>query len=150
MSGLPHSPVKNERKERPGAGKFWDRILAVMSILHQYDWVWMLDLDTIIMTPATPLESFLDPRSDVIVGADCNGPNSGSTIYRNSTWTAMYLTEVYTRTPEETPNYDGWQARSCLPRGPARPGALLGCMSEVGCTECCWVPAAGERRRSPP
>lgn len=105
-------------------GKFWDRIPAVMTILHLYDWVWMLDLDTIIMAPTIPLERFLDPRSDVIVGADCNGPNSGSTIYRNSTCTAMYLSEAYTRTPDETPNYDNWQVGAATPG----PEALLGCV----------------------
>jgi hypothetical protein len=41
--------------------------VGALSRLRQYDWLWMVDLDTIILNHTVPLETFLDPRFDMII-----------------------------------------------------------------------------------
>jgi hypothetical protein len=45
---------------------FLGSLIAVLSVLRHYDWVFKVDMDTFIMTPDIPLDHFLDPRFDVV------------------------------------------------------------------------------------
>ena len=76
----------------------WNRVPAALSLLHRYDWVFHIDLDSIIMDHTVRLEEFLDPRYDLVIGVDGNGINHGVFGLRNSTWSRMLYAEVWTRT----------------------------------------------------
>ncbi len=78
----------------------WSRIPAALSLLDGYDWVFHIDLDTVIMDHQAKLEEFLDPRYDVVIGVDTNGINNGVFCLRNSTWNRMLYAEAWTRTDE--------------------------------------------------
>jgi len=58
-------------------------------------WIWMLDLDTLIMNFNITLESIADKSYDMIISEDCQGLNSGSVLFRNTQWTLEFLESVY-------------------------------------------------------
>ncbi|KAI7846163.1 hypothetical protein COHA_000333 [Chlorella ohadii] len=67
------------------------------------------------MDHSIPLESFLDPCYNVILTRDCNGINCGTMFVRNSTWSFMFVTEVYMHNgdgirdgPGDWPVHWGW------------------------------------------
>jgi hypothetical protein len=78
----------------------WYRIPALLSILAEYDWVFYLDLDTVILDHSIKLEEFLKPGPDVVMGMDRNGMNDGAFFIRNSTWSHLFLAEAWTITDE--------------------------------------------------
>lgn len=41
-----------------------------------------VDLDTIVMEPSIPLETFLDDRFDLIAAKDCTGINAGGDAHQ--------------------------------------------------------------------
>ncbi|KAI7846172.1 hypothetical protein COHA_000342 [Chlorella ohadii] len=69
--------------------------LGALIHLRRFDWVWMVDLDTIIMNHTIPLETFMDAQYNVVLSRDCGGINCGTMLVRNSTWSWMFLAEVY-------------------------------------------------------
>lgn len=84
----------------------WSKIIALLSLFPAYDWIWMVDLDTIIMdmnfnkdsevSPSLDLiEDFLDPRYDALFGVDTNGLNSGSVFFKTSVWNMVMLVHAW-------------------------------------------------------
>lgn len=97
----------------PGRHASWSKLPAAMSLFSQYDWLLVLDLDTIIMDHSIRVEEFLDPSADMIFAAEAGGPDSvkdllncGVFFARNSTWTRMFLAEAWTMT--DLPESNAW------------------------------------------
>ncbi|KAL4445805.1 hypothetical protein ABPG77_009004 [Micractinium sp. CCAP 211/92] len=93
--------------KRPLASVY-SRLLGALSVIRMFDWIWIVDLDTIVMNPDVRLESFLDNRFDFITGIDCNGVNAGSVFLRNTTWSVFLLLELYMHNAEGI-NPEQWQ-----------------------------------------
>ena len=94
-----HKFGRSDEKRNP----HWSKIPAILSVLHLYDYVWWVDLDSVIMDHTIPLESIIDPRYDVIFTNDHNGLNSGSFIVRNTDWSRGFFANVWTRTNNRFP-----------------------------------------------
>jgi hypothetical protein len=89
----------------------WSKIVALLSLFPAYDWIWMLDLDTIIKgmdkggetSPSSSssllsfdlIKDFLDPLYDAIFGVDTNGLNSGSVFFKASAWNMVMLVHAW-------------------------------------------------------
>jgi hypothetical protein len=69
----------------------WFKIPYIKSLLHKYDYVWSLDLDTLILDMDFDVKRLIDDRFDLVVGIDPNGINTGSFIIKNSIWSSLLL-----------------------------------------------------------
>jgi hypothetical protein len=85
--------------DRPPA---WSKVLLVRRLLDQYDWVFWLDADALIMNPDVALESLLDPRYSLILvkqpGPDPFGNlhlNTGSFFARSDEWSKGLMDDLY-------------------------------------------------------
>ncbi|GAB4815416.1 hypothetical protein N2152v2_002462 [Parachlorella kessleri] len=76
-----------------------------------YDWLWLVDADTLAMTPSVPLTDYIDERFDMVLTRDCNGINTGSWLIRNSQWTEAMLAAIYAR-PDAEPKV--WWEQAAL------------------------------------
>ena len=94
-----HKLGRSDEKRNP----HWSKIPAILSVLHLYDYVWWVDLDSVIMDHTIPLESIIDPRYDVIFTNDHNGLNSGSFIVRNTDWSRGFFASVWSRIDNSFP-----------------------------------------------
>ena len=59
--------------------------------MHKYDYVWSLDLDTLILDMDFDVKRLIDDRFDLVVGIYPNGINTGSFIIKNSIWSSLLL-----------------------------------------------------------
>lgn len=57
------------RAMEDGRGAAWSKFPAALSLLHQYDWIWLLDSDTIIMNLGFPVAQYIDDAFDVVVSS---------------------------------------------------------------------------------
>ncbi|GAB4815417.1 hypothetical protein N2152v2_002463 [Parachlorella kessleri] len=89
----------------------WSKIPAALSLLPLYDWLWLVDADTLVMTPAVPLAAFIDDHYDMVLTRDCNNINTGSWLIRNSQWTEAMLATTYAR-PDAEPR--AWWEQAAL------------------------------------
>ena len=117
------TPFELIDKSRPIA---WSKLLAIDRVLSNYDYVFYLDMDTVIMNIDISLESLLSQGcraserehkfsfyayknvrpahasaqahlisdADVILTTDHNGPNTGSFLIRNSSFSHWLMKEV--------------------------------------------------------
>ncbi|USW51846.1 Putative glycosyltransferase 34, nucleotide-diphospho-sugar transferase [Septoria linicola] len=96
-----------------GHGKSWeklnitrDTIQKVLSGEKQYQWVWMLDYDTLIMNSAVKLEEVVEKALafakeegksrqaiQMILTRDCEPINAGSMIFRTTPWMLEMIEE---------------------------------------------------------
>jgi len=54
----------------------WSKIPGALTLLSQkYDWLVLVDMDSVIVDHSVKLEEFLDPRYEAILGLDENGIN---------------------------------------------------------------------------
>jgi hypothetical protein len=63
---------------RPAA---WSKLLAVKHYLKYFDYIFYIDMDTVIMNDQLKLEHFIaaaPSRADFIMTTDWNGPNTGT------------------------------------------------------------------------
>ncbi len=60
------------------------KILYLEMLLVNYDFIWVLDLDTLITNPSIPFTDFTDDEHDIFITKDINGINAGSWIVRNT------------------------------------------------------------------
>lgn len=83
----------------------WSKISALERYLsppYAYDWVWWLDMDTVIMDldqTLEPLVGIFDHRDDaskihMVASIDQGGMNTGSVFFRASEWSRSYLKAV--------------------------------------------------------
>lgn len=94
---------------RPAA---WSKIPALLRHLPDYDWIFWSDVDSLIMNPALPLESFLDPAYDMVASEDPSGLNTGHFLLRRSEWSVRFLTETYGQV--EFVHHPWWEQRAML------------------------------------
>ena len=70
----------------------WYKYSSALQRLSEYDYVWIIDVDTIITNMDQRLEDIVNPSFDMIVGVDPNGySNTGSVIVRSSDWSKLFL-----------------------------------------------------------
>lgn len=86
MYTLDHAP---EGEKRHAA---WYKYSSALQKLSEYDYVWIVDVDTIITNMDQRLENIINPAFDMIVGVDKNGySNTGSVIFRSTDWSKLFL-----------------------------------------------------------
>ena len=76
----------------------WLKFSSLLQLLSSFDFVWTLDVDTVILNMDQRLESIIRSGIDMLVGIDPNGSsNTGSFIARSSDWTKMFLMYLWTQ-----------------------------------------------------
>lgn len=88
----------------------WAKVAHILSVLsYKYDYVWSLDLDTVILDMNTRLEqaSLIDPRFDLVMGVDVNGLNSGSFLIKNTPWSILFLHMLWLQ--DDVPPLGWWE-----------------------------------------
>ena len=76
----------------------WSKILAIQEHLHEYEWIFWSDADSLVMNNETRLESIIDNNYDMIVTKEETGPgnlNTGSFLLKNSQWSQQLLADIY-------------------------------------------------------
>jgi len=74
----------------------WSKVKAVESILKDYDWVWWIDIDALIMEFDIMLESLLDDNYDMIFTSNkYSYLSSGSCFFKNTQLSFDFLTDCY-------------------------------------------------------
>lgn len=81
----------------------WSKLVALEHLFktEDFDYLFYLDMDTVIMNPDVALESFIDVSArqfDVIITEDMNGLNTGAFIMRNTPWTLWFLRTAWEQT----------------------------------------------------
>lgn len=94
------------QRDRP-----WLKIPYMASLLHKYDYIWSLDLDTLILDMSFDLKRLIDSRFDLVVGLDSNGINTGSFFLKNSDWSSLLL---YTWWLEDDVEPLGWWEQAAI------------------------------------
>ena len=76
---------------------------VLLQVLEKYDFVWVLDLDTLITNPEIPFTKFVDNYHDVFMCIDLHGLNAGSWIARRTDITRIFINNVISNfdAPEE-------------------------------------------------
>ncbi len=62
--------------------------------LFTYDFIWVLDLDTLITNPSIPFTDFTDDEHDIFITRDINGINAGSWIIRNTEASRKFVSMI--------------------------------------------------------
>ena len=75
----------------------WFKVLMAQRHLHEVDWLFYVDTDTLIMEHDRPITDFLDDRYDLIFTEDHRGLNAGVWMIKNTPWSDMFLREWYER-----------------------------------------------------
>ncbi|CAM9115278.1 unnamed protein product, partial [Heterosigma akashiwo] len=93
-------------RSRPAA---WSKLKGIAALLPSYDYVWYVDLDTVITNSSIALEWYIHEANaitgtagsvdssttpvvpDVIMTNDWHGPNTGVFFMRNSAWSLRFL-----------------------------------------------------------
>ncbi len=67
------------------------------------DFIWVLDLDTLITNPSIPFTQFTDNEHDIFITEDIHGINAGSWIIRNTEAARLFVRTVINNfdAPEE-------------------------------------------------
>jgi len=60
-----------------------------------FDYIWSLDLDTVITDMRQRIDDAVDSRYDIIISNDPNAINSGSFLLKNSAWTRLFLVTTW-------------------------------------------------------
>jgi hypothetical protein len=80
---------------RPAA---WSKFLAIQKHLPNYDYIAYFDMDAVIMSVSTPLETFIEaagPCSDLVLTEDWNGPNTGAFLVKNTAWSRWFMAHAW-------------------------------------------------------
>jgi hypothetical protein len=73
----------------------WSKLLAMRKYLPYYDYLFYVDVDTIIANVDVKLEDIVDYGYDQILAADRNGLNCGVWLIRNTPWSLWFLDEMW-------------------------------------------------------
>ena len=74
----------------------WSKVKAVEYLLNDYEWVWWIDIDALIMNNSVRLESIIDNQYDIIFTENKYSViSNGSSFFRNSQLTKDFLQESY-------------------------------------------------------
>ena len=77
--------------------RHFGKLACVRELLREFEWVFFLDLDAIVVDFSRRLEDVLPPDridADVTFVGDSNIINSGVMLYRRSNWTDRFLDEA--------------------------------------------------------
>lgn len=79
----------------------WSKILILMSLLSQYDWMMWIDADAIFTNFETKIGDFIISHedSDLIIEKDDQNINAGVFLIKNCPESFEFLAEVYSQTP---------------------------------------------------
>jgi hypothetical protein len=69
----------------------FNKLIHSKRLLSTYDFVWSLDLDTLITNHDKKVEDFIDNKHDFFITKDVNGINAGSFIVRKSEYSLFLL-----------------------------------------------------------
>ena len=75
----------------------WSKLLAMRKYLPKYDFLFYVDVDTIIINFEAKLEDIVDYEYDQILAADKNGLNCGVWMIRNTEWSLWFLDEMWSQ-----------------------------------------------------
>lgn len=67
---------------------------VLKQVLEKYEFVWVLDLDTLITNKEIPFTNFVDYHNDIFICLDIHGINAGSWIVRNTPESVQFINEV--------------------------------------------------------
>ncbi len=70
------------------------KMLYLEMLLVNYDFIWVLDLDTLITNPSIPFTDFTDDEHDIFITRDINGINAGSWIVRNTKASRNFVSKI--------------------------------------------------------
>ncbi len=70
------------------------KMACLYNFLSYYDFIWVLDLDTLITNPAIPFTDFTDDEHDIFICRDINGINAGSWIVRNTKASRDFIAKI--------------------------------------------------------
>jgi hypothetical protein len=91
-----HGYTFTERLESLDSSKtpHWSKLILMLSLIEQYDYVVWMDSDLYIMNPDMTLESFITRLmgdKDIMVGSDWKMSNTGVIFAKNTKWTIDFL-----------------------------------------------------------
>ena len=95
-----HVVTESMDPSRPFA---WTKVRALQKYLPLHDWVWWVDVDTLIINPAERLEDRIDPAYNLIMTRDTNAVNTGSFLIQRSLWSINFLQRWW-----DTPSLNTW------------------------------------------
>lgn len=75
----------------------WAKIKLLLDQLENYDWLFWIDMDAIIMNDNIHLEQLIDDRYSLIITKDHNFLNAGVFLIKNSEWSKQLLSTVWAR-----------------------------------------------------
>ncbi len=97
----------------PSRPPAWSKIRLLLENLGDYDWLYWLDADALVMNPEVALESFCDERYSLVVAQleekDLFGDlhlNTGSFFVRNDEWGRRILEAVDGTAQEDSPCWE--------------------------------------------
>jgi hypothetical protein len=74
----------------------WSKVKAIEYALQDYDWVWWIDIDALIMEFDVKLESIIDENYDIIFTANkYSYLSNGSSFFKNSQVSRQFLKDCY-------------------------------------------------------
>jgi mannan polymerase II complex MNN10 subunit len=82
----------------PSKGAPWGKIKYAIDNISKYDWVWTMDIDTMIMNHSIKIEDIVNDEYCVMLSS-LNGSiehiNTGSMFYKNDEKTIKFLNDIY-------------------------------------------------------
>jgi len=79
---------------RPAA---WSKLLATKAFMNEFDYIFYIDTDAVIMNQNIPLQKYvaLASDADIILTADAHGLNTGLMLMKSTDWTKKFLTLAF-------------------------------------------------------
>lgn len=91
----------------------WMKVPFLVSMMQsEYEYIWSLDLDTMILDMDVRLEDMVDPNYNILIGVDPNAVNSGSFIMKKSDWSILFLYAVWLKV--NAPKADVWWENAAI------------------------------------
>ena len=91
----------------------WSKVLAILSHLPRYDWLFWSDTDALFANDEIKLESFADEDFDLILPTDFGGRiNCSHFLIRNCEWSIQFLTDVYLQ--DQFINHRFWEQAAIM------------------------------------
>lgn len=92
----------------------YDRLVLLRDLMDRPDAAsvyWLLNLSSIITTPAVAVEQYLSPEYDFFLTKDVHGIQGGSMLFRNTPWTRDWLDFLISLEPQYR---SGWHEQQCI------------------------------------
>lgn len=74
----------------------WSKIKSIEYVLKDYEWVWWIDIDALIINKDIKIESIIDDNFDIILTENkYSFISNGSSFFKNTQFTKKFLKECY-------------------------------------------------------